>query len=101
VAKPRVWWHWIDGNVTEKGVTLDFEWMKRVGIGGVTNIDVGSGTPPLVEKPLAYLTPGWRQAIRYSVGLANELGLEFAIDVSGWVSHMELCSIVHEYVAPS
>jgi hypothetical protein len=28
-AKPRVWWHWMNGNVTKQGITLDFEWMKR------------------------------------------------------------------------
>jgi len=33
-ARPRVWWHWIDGNVTRDGITRDLEWMKRAGIGG-------------------------------------------------------------------
>jgi alpha-L-rhamnosidase len=33
-AKPRVWWHWLSGNVTEKGITADLEWMHRVNIGG-------------------------------------------------------------------
>jgi hypothetical protein len=92
VARPRVWWHWMNGNVTEEGVRLDFQWMKRVGIGGVTNIDAafdGWGPPfdipRQVERPLVYLTAGWRHALRYSVGLANELGLEFSIDSSpGW-----------------
>jgi alpha-L-rhamnosidase/Glycosyl hydrolases family 2, sugar binding domain len=86
VAKPRVWWHWMNGNVTEEGVRLDFEWMRRVGIGGVTNFDAAFDlgitafdTPVLVEKPLTYLSPGWRQVLRYSVDLANESGLEFGI----------------------
>jgi hypothetical protein len=29
-AKPRVWWHWMNGNITKEGIKLDFEWMKRV-----------------------------------------------------------------------
>ena len=33
-AKPRVWWHWMNGNITKEGIKLDLEWMKRVGIGG-------------------------------------------------------------------
>jgi (4-O-methyl)-D-glucuronate---lignin esterase len=33
-AKPRVWWHWLNGNVTKEGITADLEWMKRVGIAG-------------------------------------------------------------------
>jgi hypothetical protein len=87
-AKPRVWWHWMNGNVTEEGVRLDLEWMSRVGIGGVQNFDVGDalfGTPLVVEKPLEYLSPGWGQALHHSVTLAGELGLEFAIPSSaGW-----------------
>jgi (4-O-methyl)-D-glucuronate---lignin esterase len=38
-ARPRVWWHWRNGNVTREGITLDLEWMKRVGIGGVQMFD--------------------------------------------------------------
>src|SRR5665213_137494 len=33
-AKPRTWWHWTNGNVTEDGMTKDLEWMERSGIGG-------------------------------------------------------------------
>ena len=28
-ARPRVWWHWMNGNVTEEGIRLDLEWMKQ------------------------------------------------------------------------
>lgn len=91
-AKPRVWWHWMNGNVTQEGVKADFEWMKKVGIGGVQNFDAafdGWGpmfdTPKRVAKPLVYLTPDWEQAFRYSVKLASELGLEYTIAASpGW-----------------
>ena len=34
-AKPWVWWHWLNGNVTKEGITADLEWMKRVGIAGM------------------------------------------------------------------
>jgi hypothetical protein len=34
-AKPRVWWHWLNGNVTKEGITAGLEWMKRVGIAGM------------------------------------------------------------------
>jgi hypothetical protein len=33
-AKPRVWWHWMNGNVSKEGIKADLEWMKRAGIGG-------------------------------------------------------------------
>jgi hypothetical protein len=36
LSKPRVWWHWMNGDITREGIRLDLEWMKRVGIGGVS-----------------------------------------------------------------
>ena len=32
-AKPRAWWHWLNGNITKEGITADLEWMKQAGIG--------------------------------------------------------------------
>lgn len=87
-AKPRVWWHWMSGNVTEEGVKLDLEWMKRVGIGGLQNFDAtfnwgaAFDIPPQVDTPLTFLTPQWRQMLRYSSELAGKLGLEFTIPSS-------------------
>ena len=49
-AKPRVWWHWMNGNITKEGIKLDLEWMNRIGIGGFQNFDASLGTPQLVEK---------------------------------------------------
>jgi hypothetical protein len=93
IAKPRVYWFWMNGNVTEEGIRLDLEWMQRVGIGGVQNFDAAYefgapyDTPPRVEKPMVYLTPEWQRALRYSVGLAHELGLEFTVASSAGFSH--------------
>jgi arsenite methyltransferase len=30
-ARPRVWWHWMNGNITRDGAKEDMDWMKRVG----------------------------------------------------------------------
>ncbi|MDE3164667.1 MAG: glycoside hydrolase, partial [Acidobacteriota bacterium] len=84
-AKPRVWWHWMNGNVTKDGIQADLEWMKRVGIGGFQNFDASLNTPQVVEKRLVYMTPEWKDAFRYTATLADELGLEMAIAGSpGW-----------------
>jgi hypothetical protein len=84
-ARPRVWWHWMNGNVTKEGIKLDLEWMHRVGIGGLQNFDASLATPQVVEKRLAYMTPEWKDAFRYAAGLADQLGLEMAIASSpGW-----------------
>src|SRR4051794_18623125 len=27
-ARPRVWWHWMNGNITKDGIQKDLLWMK-------------------------------------------------------------------------
>ena len=63
-AKPRVWWHWMNGNITKEGIRLDLEWMKRVGIGGVQNFDASLFTQQVVEKRLIFMTPEWKDAFK-------------------------------------
>jgi hypothetical protein len=84
-AKPRVWWHWMNGNITQEGIKLDLEWMKRVGIGGFQNFDASLSTPQVVDHRLVYMTPEWKDAFHYAATLADRLGLEMAIAGSpGW-----------------
>jgi hypothetical protein len=84
-ARPRVWWHWMNGNVTKDGIRKDIEWMSRVGIGGLQNFDVDLLTPQVVEKRLVYMSPEWKDAFRFAAGLADQKGLELAIASSpGW-----------------
>jgi (4-O-methyl)-D-glucuronate---lignin esterase len=84
-AEPRVWWHWMNGNVTKDGIRLDIEWMKRIGIGGMDAIDASIATPQVVKRRLVYMTPAWDDAFRYAARLANKFGMELAINSSpGW-----------------
>jgi hypothetical protein len=84
-AKPRVWWHWMNGNITKEGITADLEWMKRVGVGGFQNFDAALATPQIVEKRLVFMTPEWKDAFKHTAALADQLGLEMAIAGSpGW-----------------
>ncbi|MDD8027690.1 MAG: glycosyl hydrolase [Acidobacteriota bacterium] len=84
-AKPRVWWHWMNGNIRKEGIKADLEWMKRAGIGGFQNFDAGLETPQVVGKRLIFMTPEWKDAFRFTAALADELGLEMAIAGSpGW-----------------
>jgi len=84
-ARPRVWWHWMNGNITKEGIKLDLEWMHRVGLGGFQNFDAALDTPKVVELRLAYMTPEWKDAFKYATMLADHLGLEEAIAGSpGW-----------------
>lgn len=84
-AKPRVWWHWMNGNVSKEGIQKDLEWMQRVGIGGFQNFDANLFTPVVVPKKLVFMTPEWKEAFRFTTQLAGQKGLEMAIAGSpGW-----------------
>ena len=86
-ARPRVWWHWMNGNITREGIRKDLEWMKRIGLGGFQNFDASLGTPQIVDKRLIYMDEGWQDAFAYATSLADELGLEMAIaSAPGWSS---------------
>lgn len=84
-ARPRVWWHWMNGNVTKDGIAKDMAWMKRVGIGGLQNFDANLNTPQIVKQRLIYMHPEWKDAFHFAASEADRLGLELAIAASpGW-----------------
>ncbi|WP_454759648.1 glycosyl hydrolase [Caulobacter segnis] len=91
-ARPRVWWHWMNGNITQDGIDKDLAWMKRIGLAGVQNFDASFNepagpfnTPQLVDKRLVFMTPEWRAAFKHAVETADASGFEFAIAGSpGW-----------------
>jgi hypothetical protein len=84
-ARPRVWWHWMNGNITKEGIKLDLEWMHRVGLGGFQNFDAALATPQVVKERLVYMTPEWKDAFVFATKEADQLGLEEAIAGSpGW-----------------
>ncbi len=84
-AKPRVWWHWMNGNITKEGIQKDLDWMKRTGIGGFQNFDANLFTPVVLPKKLVFMTPEWKDAFKFTTQLADKNGLEMAIAGSpGW-----------------
>jgi hypothetical protein len=78
-AKPYVWWHWMDGNVTQDGIRRDLEWMHRVGVGGLQVIDVVMGTPALVSPSADYNSAAWKEDLRFAVHTASDLGIDFVV----------------------
>ncbi|WBO21940.1 glycosyl hydrolase [Sphingomonas abietis] len=85
IAKPRVWWHWLSGNIAKPGITLDLEWMKRVGLGGVQMFDGDMGAPQIVDHRVKALTPEWRDDLKFAASEADRLGLEFGMAAApGW-----------------
>ncbi len=83
-AKPQVWWHWMNGNITKEGITVDLEAMKRVGLGGAQIFNADQGTP---EGSARFMTEPWRQLTRHALAEADRLGLELGLhNCAGWSS---------------
>lgn len=84
-ARPRVWWHWTDGNISKEGIRKDLLWMHRIGIGGFHVFDVQTSSPLIVEKPLGFMSPEWKDAFHSAIVLGDSLGMEMGIAASpGW-----------------
>ncbi|CAN5426858.1 hypothetical protein BH10PSE4_BH10PSE4_09320 [soil metagenome] len=85
-TRPQVYWQWINGNVSQEGIRLDLDWMKRAGIGGPILFDIGFGSPPIpqyVEHRVGYGTPEWKAMVRYTAERSRALGLAFGLQAGG------------------
>lgn len=84
-ARPQVWWHWMNGNISKEGIRKDLQWMQRVGIGGVHIFDAGLKTPRVVPERITFMTPAWKDCFKYAVELADSLGLATTVtSAPGW-----------------
>lgn len=66
-SRPRVWWHWMNGNVTKPGVQKNLEWVERTGIGGVHNFDANLFTPRWRSKNRCSWWRSGKRGGRYNV----------------------------------
>jgi hypothetical protein len=73
VARPWVYWFWMNGNVTPEGITADLEAMAEAGLGGVILMSVSNSIPP---GPAKFFSPEWRRLFQHAVSEAARLGLE-------------------------
>jgi len=65
-ARPRTWWHWMNGNITADGITRDLEAMARIGVRGVQIFQAGTGIP---KGPVDY---GSQEHLKLLVHALNE-----------------------------
>ena len=80
----KTWWHWMNGNITAEGITLDLEAMKRVGIRGFQIFQVGTGIP---KGPVDYSSSEHTRLLHHAAKEAERLGMEFDImNCPGWSS---------------
>lgn len=87
-SRPRVWWHWMDGNVNREGIRRDLLWMKSQGIAGFHQFDAGGiNMPRAIKERLPYMSPEWKSVYHYAMSLADSLGMEVGIaSAPGWSS---------------
>ena len=85
-ARPYVWWHWMDGEVSLDGIRKDLEWMDAAGIAGFHQFDAGGvNMPKAAPFKRPYLSDSWKEAFRYAVRLADSLGMEMTVaSAPGW-----------------
>lgn len=82
-ARPQVWWHWLNGNVTPAGITADLEAFRRVGLGGGTIANI----PYANVGPAPFNSVAWHAAVKHAAAEARRLGLELGFfNCEGWSS---------------
>lgn len=79
-AKPWVYWFWINGNISQEGITADLEALGRAGVGGVLWMEV-SGPWWAPEGKVTALSPQWHEAFQWAVRECDRLGIEFDVSV--------------------
>ena len=72
-AKPQAFWMWMNGHITKKGITLDLQCMKEIGLAGAFIYNTGTGIP---KGPVEYGSGQWDEMVIHAMAEAKRLGLE-------------------------
>ncbi|NOY57613.1 MAG: hypothetical protein GXO75_01590, partial [Calditrichaeota bacterium] len=88
-AQMRVFWWWLESNISKEGITRDLEEMKKKGIGGALLYDGGSSSYSVAKRTPAgppYLGAKWRELFKFALKEANRLDIEITLNAggSGW-----------------
>jgi len=84
-AKPYVWWHWINGNISKDGITRDLEAMAAQSIGGASIFNLQRQA---VEGPVTYGSERWQECITHAFAEAKRLKLELSFqNCGGWATN--------------
>jgi hypothetical protein len=70
------YWMWMNGNISEEGITKDLEYMKEAGIEQAFIFDVWTG----VERgPVDYASREWIDAVKHACRQAERLGIRLGL----------------------
>lgn len=87
-AKPRVFWWWLEGNISKEGILTDLTAMKNAGIKGAILFDAGSSSYNKMARTTAgpvFMSPEWIDLFHYTCHVADSLDLEISLNIgSGW-----------------
>ena len=78
-SRPRVWWHWMNGNITRDGLRKDMDWMYRSGVRGFHVFDANFDTPLMVDHRVEFFSDEWKSIFREVISRADSLGMEVTI----------------------
>jgi hypothetical protein len=81
-ARTGVYWYFMDGNLSAKGITKDLEAMKRAGVGHVLFLEVNVGVP---RGQVDFLSEAWQDLFGHAARECERLGIRMALGVGpGW-----------------
>lgn len=81
-AKPYLWWHWMNGQISREGITKDLEAMRKIGVGGLTLFEEFNRIP---EGSIRYASPEHFALIQFAASECQRLGLDFGFhNGPGW-----------------
>lgn len=72
-ARPQAFWMWMNGHITKKGITLDLQSMKKMGLSGAFIYNTGTGIP---KGPVDYGSNEWDEMVVHAMTEAKRVGLE-------------------------
>ena len=82
-ARPWVFWYWMQGAVSNAGITADLEAMQLAGIGGAYLVPVKDTSAAIPFQPaVIQLTHEWWAMVHFAMQEANRLHLQLAMRVS-------------------
>ena len=82
-TKPWCYWYWLDGSISQEGITKDLENMAEVGIKRAMIGNVNVGKAP--KNPVIMLSPEWYKATHHALKEANRVGVELVMfNGPGW-----------------
>lgn len=82
-ASPWVFWYWMQGAVSNTGITADLEAMQLAGIGGACLVPVKDTSAAIPVQPaVMQLSPEWWGMVHFAMQEANRLHLQLAMRVS-------------------